>query len=146
MALSMNIGFGEGNEYMAEAESIMKTEQAKKRAAAAAAGGGGGGGGNPIAVVLDLLGVGRQVALPPEGESSETGDLASTPAAPTSQTTAVTDKSGDVIGQVEQAVSQFGNSTDVQRLPMAPFELPSLSGRGIPAPLTRIDPTTGMLR
>lgn len=135
MAISLNFGDG-GDDYQAEAERARLNAQRGK---------GGKGGPSPIAVVLDLLGIGRQVAKPPKGDSAETGDLASTPKEST-QAMAVTDKKGDVLGTVEQVVNQ-SRSTEVKRLPLAPLELAPLDFQGqvVPRPLTRIDPTTGIV-
>lgn len=135
MAIDFNFGGG-ADEYMADAT----------RARLAAQGRRDGGGASPIAVVLDLLGIGRQVAKAPKGESSETGDLASTPNEST-ESIAVTDQKGDVLGTIEQVVNE-AQPTDVQRLPLAPLEIQPLgtSGHALPRPLTRIDPTTGLLR
>lgn len=140
--MAINFSFGGDNEYIADAEQARRQAEGNRAA-------GGLAGASPIAVVLDLLGIGRQVAKPPKGESGQTGDLASTPESPDSVPVAVTDKKGNVLDVVEQTLRQVGESTDVQRLPLAPLELgplPQLSGRGSPQPLQRIDPTTNLPR
>lgn len=136
MAISLDFGFGSG-EYEQNAERARLNAQSGRS---------GGGGPSPIAVVLDLLGIGRQVAKPPKGESSKTGDLASTPEESTQQI-AVTDKKGDVLDVVERVVNE---DSKIERLPLAPLELSPMplmtSGQGVPRPIPRIDPTTGLPR
>jgi hypothetical protein len=127
--IDFQMGFG--NEYMDDAERARREAESKRSAAS----------GNPIAIVLDALGIGRQVAKPPKGDSKDTGDLASQSEAPETQTVAAVDKKGDVVGVVEQVLNQTGTSTDVQRLPMAP-----LSNMQLPRSIQRIDPTTGLPR
>lgn len=137
MAIDINFGMG-GDDYQADAERARLNAQR----------GGGGGGPSPIAVVLDLLGIGRQVAKPPKGDSKKTGDLASTDDKDMTQQTAVTDKKGNVVDVVEETIRDIGKSTDVKRLPLAPLEVSPfspLSGQGLPRPITRIDPTTGIV-
>ena len=135
MAVNFSLGgAGFDNEYMSQAEAAGREAERRKQAAVA-----GGAAGSPIATVLDLLGIGRQVAKAPKGESKDTGDLASTP--PEGETVTqipVTSKKGDVIAVVEDVTKDPESKT--QRLPMAPLQL---SGQGIPRPLTSIDPDLG---
>lgn len=136
MAINFSLGGGFDNEYMSQAEAAGR-EAERKRAAA-------GGAASPIATVLDLLGIGRQVAKAPKGESTETGDLSSTQDTQTQNQTVVADKKGDVLAVVEDVTKS--PDTKVERLPLAPLELgplPQLSGQGIPRPLQSIDPNLG---
>jgi hypothetical protein len=59
----------------------------------------------------------------------------------------VTDqKTGDVVGTVNQVLKQNDPSVNVQPLAMAPLEVgpfPQLSGQGIPRSIQQIDPNTG---
>lgn len=134
--MPVSINFGGGNEYVDDAE--------RARREAGSGSGGLFGGASPIAVVLDVLGIGKQVAR--EGNPSETGDLASQDKGPVTQETEVTDKKGNVLDVVEQTIQEVGQQTDVQRLPLAPLELDPLpmmtSGQTLPRPLTRIDPNS----
>ena len=134
MALNVLVGLGDGNEYQDAAEAAMRKAKAQDQAMMAAA---GGGGGSPIAVVLDLLGINHSVAKgPKKGNPADTGDLASTPAAPSKESVAVVDKKGDVVDTVERAIKEPPTPT-VQPLAMAPL---TLSNDGLPRSIPTVDP------
>lgn len=114
---NLTIDFGGDNEYIGMAEA------ARKKA-------GGGGLGSLLQGIGEALGISKPVAKAPEGESSETGDLAST--APTKDVT-VTDSKGDVLGAVKAATDP---GPKVERLPMA--------SQAVSGPLIEVDPDTGI--
>lgn len=100
------------------------------------------GQGGLIASVLDLLGVGTQVAKGGK-ESQESADLAAREADPSRDST---EDSQDVVQVAQDVLQTTGRESGIRRLPLAPLELgplPALSGQGVPAPLAAIDPTTG---
>lgn len=138
MAIKFDFGGGSDNEYQSQAESAMLEAKRKDKQALAA---GMGASGSIIAQVADLLGINHQVAKPPkQGKSSDTGDLASTPAGPDSEKIAVMDKKGSVVDTVQKTIQEVDPAVKVQPLAMAPL---TLSNDGLPRAIQLIDPNTG---
>ena len=102
LRVSLGNGADGGDEYAAEAD--------RARANAGKKGEDGGSAASPIAVVLDLLGIGRQVAKPPKDSKGEK--------APTPGGDSTSAKSGSQVSNADQFVNSALMTTGVDPLPM----------------------------
>jgi hypothetical protein len=110
--LRVSLGGGDGDDYAAEAEQARAN--ADKRGGLASA--------SPIAVVLDLLGVGRQKAKPPKKSAGEA------PSAPVGDS--VPSKAESQVSTADRLINSTLLTTGIDPLPMGVSGVPWINPFG----------------